>query len=186
MTLPGTRLRRAASGKGRSERQRAASPPNSGHLCLRSSPKGPLERRFVSVHLSSRCQSSVSVSLIQRLPGLASSPSQGRCRLPASTPIVSNTRRASVHEICVSGLVSGLARRTQVAVLFPVRGLLLRLGLRGRACFGCYYLSLLFLRRHLILLDRRVRCPDSMLTGPARPSPDARSPFQQTATAAPT
>src|SRR5207247_519606 len=67
--------------------------------------------------------------------------------------------------VCVSGPVSGLAQRTQVAVLFPSRGLLLRLGLRGRACSGCCCLSVLFLRRHLILLDRRVRCPGSMLSG---------------------
>ena len=70
---------------------------------------------------------------------------------------ITNTQRASV-ESAFSGLVSGEARRTQVAVLFPARGLLLRLGLRGRACFGSCCLSLLFLRRHLILLDRRVRC----------------------------
>jgi hypothetical protein len=83
-------------------------------------------------------------------------------RPSARTP--SNTQRASVRGVCVSGLVRGLAQRTHVGVLFPARGLL-RLGLRGRACSGCCCLSLLFLRRHLILLDRRGRCPGSMLSG---------------------
>jgi hypothetical protein len=69
-----------------------------------------------------------------------------------------------VRGVCVFGPGSGLAQRRQVAVLFPARGLLLRLGLRGRTRFGSC-LSLLFLRRHLILLDRRVWCPDSMLSG---------------------
>ncbi len=85
--------------------------------------------------------------------------------MPSSARTASNTQRASERGVCVSGLVRGLAQRTQVAVLFPARGLLLRLGLRGRACSGCCCLSLLFLRRHLILLDRRVRCPGSMLSG---------------------
>lgn len=80
----------------------------------------------MSVHLSSRCESSVSISLTQRLPG------SGSKTLSIIRP----------------------AQPVQVAVLFPARGLLLRLGLCSRACFGCCCLPLLFLGCHLVLLDR--------------------------------
>ncbi len=48
MSSPGTRPRQAASDRGRSQQKRAAYPPSSGLLFLRSSPSGPLPRRFVA------------------------------------------------------------------------------------------------------------------------------------------
>jgi len=48
VSSPGTRPRQAASDRGRSQQKRAAYPPSSGLLFLRSSPSGPLPRRFVA------------------------------------------------------------------------------------------------------------------------------------------
>jgi hypothetical protein len=75
VSSPGTRPRQAASGRGRSEPKRADDPPSSGLLLLRSSPSGPLQRRFVSRRLSSPCESSAAISLIQGSPGSASATS---------------------------------------------------------------------------------------------------------------
>jgi hypothetical protein len=75
VSSPGTRPRQAASGRGRSEPKRADDPPSSGLLFLRSSPSGPLQRRFVSRRLSSPCESSAAISLIQDSPGSASATS---------------------------------------------------------------------------------------------------------------
>lgn len=172
MSSPGTRPRQAASGRGRSEPKRADDPPSSGLLFLRSSPSGPLQQRFVSRRLSSPCESSAAISLIQGSPGSASATSaisrarslllayQRPSRLERSETTQRSPRAESAasdrQESASPQLVAGRPARAgcgprRLPGLLPARGLLLRLRLRGHAR-GCR-LSLLLLCRHLILLE---------------------------------